>query len=836
MSSDGDGDDDARRLFSLKEVSEHNKTSSCWLSIDGSVYDVTSFLSSHPGGERTILSAVSRSPDVTRAFRAVGHSARASEILSTYKIGSTIDHDHHHHQQHHDRHDDSDHTTTTTKDGNPWLADGAGSRGVGESGRRFGPANFSWNATMCYAAPFVLRPQKRSTASVRGYWTPVLIAEQSTLFLRRSRFFSCYWIPVWLVAHRVAASFLPIAEDILGWLLLLHVVPILMCLVAVVVEGEGRRAVRLATSFRVVALAACFALFLSALTYLATVPALESTDARLVLSCVVCSHLLLAVPSSEESSEESDVPRGLCAGSWLFGRIPLDERLPTAFALATPSIAVIAANAYLGSDTMISCVGRVAAAALFGHGVASFARYASRVPESRGGKLAPVAASALVLSGVSILLCRWLLSSLSAASPVSFDASSRTSLGTSSSPVFLLAALAFVILMSRFVLKLMKSALAVAAVDTPTASCHLQFFPSVYVLHVVALIQHALLFLFGYGFTNLPLLSCLVLSFVNHQKYMRRLTDGSVANFDRDPVGSCCEDMCRDVDTGEMPDGMAGWFSKVEERSDAESPHTSRRVVLDPSSPLTLRVLHGEMGLSSSFVILNQYVSFSLLMIPANFLKNVASLLLYGDLSFYMHPRPVLTFDPNTGSRVDVGIAYCVTPRDTQPKPGCFVCNVGHMDKPSTGDQSDWLMSNMHTYRMVKHLAEHPRSGERGFVSNVICEFWKGDQPSGRRRRDVDDRHQIRQVNLSVWSSGKAAHDWYVANRAHAETVRMLKRGEKGHGTLSTFSSMLAHLSPTSGFPVRWYVKCRACGNLQTRFPDETKCSRCGEEVGMEYM
>lgn len=37
------------------EVAKHNSRKSCWILLDSNVYDVTSFLSKHPGGAAMIL-------------------------------------------------------------------------------------------------------------------------------------------------------------------------------------------------------------------------------------------------------------------------------------------------------------------------------------------------------------------------------------------------------------------------------------------------------------------------------------------------------------------------------------------------------------------------------------------------------------------------------------------------------------------------------------------------------------------------------------------------------------------------------------------------------------
>jgi cytochrome b involved in lipid metabolism len=40
------------KVFNKEEVSLHNKENDCWLIIDSKVYDVTKFLSAHPGGKK----------------------------------------------------------------------------------------------------------------------------------------------------------------------------------------------------------------------------------------------------------------------------------------------------------------------------------------------------------------------------------------------------------------------------------------------------------------------------------------------------------------------------------------------------------------------------------------------------------------------------------------------------------------------------------------------------------------------------------------------------------------------------------------------------------------
>uniref|UniRef100_A0A9I9CNU5 Cytochrome b5 heme-binding domain-containing protein n=1 Tax=Cucumis melo TaxID=3656 RepID=A0A9I9CNU5_CUCME len=83
------------KVFTLKEVAEHNNHKDCWLIISGKicrssvlielVYDVTKFLEDHPGGDDVLLSATGK--DATDDFEDVGHSDNAREMMDQYYVG-----------------------------------------------------------------------------------------------------------------------------------------------------------------------------------------------------------------------------------------------------------------------------------------------------------------------------------------------------------------------------------------------------------------------------------------------------------------------------------------------------------------------------------------------------------------------------------------------------------------------------------------------------------------------------------------------------------------------------------------------------------------------------
>ena len=66
-------------------VRTHNTSADCWIVIRGKVYDVSQYLSSHPGGADIILSSAGK--NASRAFDDVGHSKSAVQTLAKYEIG-----------------------------------------------------------------------------------------------------------------------------------------------------------------------------------------------------------------------------------------------------------------------------------------------------------------------------------------------------------------------------------------------------------------------------------------------------------------------------------------------------------------------------------------------------------------------------------------------------------------------------------------------------------------------------------------------------------------------------------------------------------------------------
>lgn len=78
--------------FTMNEVKAHCVQSDCWMVIRGKVYDVTDFVSSHPGGKSILMGC---GTDATTYFDTKGnrgqpHSASANQLLDQYYIGDLI--------------------------------------------------------------------------------------------------------------------------------------------------------------------------------------------------------------------------------------------------------------------------------------------------------------------------------------------------------------------------------------------------------------------------------------------------------------------------------------------------------------------------------------------------------------------------------------------------------------------------------------------------------------------------------------------------------------------------------------------------------------------------
>lgn len=77
-------DSGSRPVLTASEIARHSTANDCYLIINNNVYDVSSYIGSHPGGRQIITSSCGT--EVSGIFARI-HSNRAWDLLAKYKIG-----------------------------------------------------------------------------------------------------------------------------------------------------------------------------------------------------------------------------------------------------------------------------------------------------------------------------------------------------------------------------------------------------------------------------------------------------------------------------------------------------------------------------------------------------------------------------------------------------------------------------------------------------------------------------------------------------------------------------------------------------------------------------
>lgn len=76
------------RIYAAEDIASHSSPSSCWVTRNGKVYDVTSFLADHPGGEEYILKHAGQDiGEVMKDASEHDHSEAAYDMLGEFLIG-----------------------------------------------------------------------------------------------------------------------------------------------------------------------------------------------------------------------------------------------------------------------------------------------------------------------------------------------------------------------------------------------------------------------------------------------------------------------------------------------------------------------------------------------------------------------------------------------------------------------------------------------------------------------------------------------------------------------------------------------------------------------------
>ncbi|CAI9759017.1 unnamed protein product [Fraxinus pennsylvanica] len=74
----------AAKAYTKAEVSSHNKRTDCWIIIKDKVYDVTSYVEEHPGGDAILAHA---GDDSTKGFYGPQHATRVFDMIEDFYIG-----------------------------------------------------------------------------------------------------------------------------------------------------------------------------------------------------------------------------------------------------------------------------------------------------------------------------------------------------------------------------------------------------------------------------------------------------------------------------------------------------------------------------------------------------------------------------------------------------------------------------------------------------------------------------------------------------------------------------------------------------------------------------
>ncbi|OVA12492.1 Cytochrome b5-like heme/steroid binding domain [Macleaya cordata] len=72
------------KLYTRAEVSLHNKRTDCWVIIKDKVFDVTSYVEEHPGGDAILDHA---GDDSTEGFYGPQHGTRVFDMIDDFYIG-----------------------------------------------------------------------------------------------------------------------------------------------------------------------------------------------------------------------------------------------------------------------------------------------------------------------------------------------------------------------------------------------------------------------------------------------------------------------------------------------------------------------------------------------------------------------------------------------------------------------------------------------------------------------------------------------------------------------------------------------------------------------------
>jgi cytochrome b involved in lipid metabolism len=80
----------SKAQYTLADVARHADAKSCWMAIEGGVYDFTAYLPRHPADPKAMLRHCGR--EASEAFRTKDagrpHSPNAAQLMADYRIGT----------------------------------------------------------------------------------------------------------------------------------------------------------------------------------------------------------------------------------------------------------------------------------------------------------------------------------------------------------------------------------------------------------------------------------------------------------------------------------------------------------------------------------------------------------------------------------------------------------------------------------------------------------------------------------------------------------------------------------------------------------------------------
>lgn len=73
------------KSFTVEEVAKHSSANDCWIIVEGKVFDVTKFLSDHPGGKKVLLKVAGK--DASKQFKSFHNDAIMQRVGLPLQIG-----------------------------------------------------------------------------------------------------------------------------------------------------------------------------------------------------------------------------------------------------------------------------------------------------------------------------------------------------------------------------------------------------------------------------------------------------------------------------------------------------------------------------------------------------------------------------------------------------------------------------------------------------------------------------------------------------------------------------------------------------------------------------